>query len=442
MAKNKPIPIQYPPLLEHQLHLAVNLKKFNFLAWGAGGGKTRASMYLQAAFGLDNPGTDNLWVDRDGKFARKTFRKFARLLPKALIADQSKMDLRYELKNGSVFNFFSGQEPDAFRGDRRHSVIFNEAAFVDPEGWTEVVSPRLYGWVLFNTTPKGRRNYTFDLWNQAGNNPEFWYRSQIPSTANPANAEAVISAKQTMVDALYRQEILAEFISDFGQFFAPHAKCWTGRFEPYDPKGKYAAGLDYGKVNDYTAFAILRIDVLPRRFVAFGRLPHMDYTAQEPILDAVLKKFGNPKTLADASEEVMNELLRNRRCNVEDFHFLSTTKQYVMNGLRVVMEKGEVTMPPSAKRIRTLKEDGIVIPCPDISVYTKEQKQATEWLDDEIEFFEPYIQGGMLKFGARGNHHDDILAAMMLANESANRVMQGATGGVIVVSSGGKGRKF
>lgn len=437
------IPIRFPELYPHQATLAQNLKRMNFLAWGAQAGKTRSSLYLLAAHALDRKATDNAWIDRDGKFARDAFRKIGVLLPKELIADKSKMDLRYELVNGSVLSFFSGLEPDAFRGKSRHAVIFNEAAFIKEEGWTEVIAPRLRGWALFNTTPKGRRNWTFKLWNEAGNKPELWYRSHFPTTANPSiSASQIAAIKATMADALFRQEILAEFISDFGQFFNPHPKCWVGRFEEYDPKGTYAAGLDYAKVSDYTAFAILRIDTFPRRFVALGRLPHMDYTAQEPILEAKLKQFGNPQTLADASEEMMNERLQARGCRVEDFHFGEASKQYVMNGLRVAMEKVEVTMPPSAKRIAAMRGDGIAIPYPDISRYTAEQQQAAVWLDDEIEFFEPYIRAGRLQFGARGSHNDDILAAMMLANESANRVMAGSSGGVVLVSSGGKGKRF
>ena len=435
--------IRFPGLLEHQQHVIQNLKPLNALVWGAQCGKTRISLYTQGAYLFDHKGSDNIWIDRDGKFARDAFRLAGALLPKELIKDKSKIDLRYELVNGSVWSFFSGLEPDAFRGKTRHSAVFNEAAYVKPEGWKEVIAPRLRGWALFNTTPKGRRNWTFtDIWADAGAKPHLWYRSQISSVQNtfiPDWQKALW--KETLTDSLYRQEILAEFVSDFGQFFSPHPKCWTGRFESYDPNGRYAAGLDYAKVNDFSAYAIIRIDTFPRRFVALGRLPHMDYTAQEPILERTLKQFGNPTTLADASEEMMNERLRKLLCKVEDFHFGATSKQYVMNGLRVVMEKGEVTMPPSAKRIRALKDEGIIIPYPDINVYSREQKQNADWLDDEIEFFEPYIQGGVLKFGARGTHHDDLLAAMMLANEAANQSMQGASGG-IVVSSGGRGRKF
>src|SRR5579885_2843206 len=128
--------IRFPPLFEHQQPLvAGSLKRLNFLAWGAQCGKTRVSAYLQAAFALDVAGTDNVWIDRDGKFARDAFRKFGVLIPRELVKDRSKIDLYYKLANDSEISFFSGLEPDAFRGKSRHSAVFNEAAFIREEGW-------------------------------------------------------------------------------------------------------------------------------------------------------------------------------------------------------------------------------------------------------------------------------------------------------------------
>jgi hypothetical protein len=442
--KNARVQIRFPALFDHQLPLITgSLKRLNFLAWGAQGGKTRVSSYLQAAYALDVGNTNNVWIDRDGKFARDAFRKFGALIPKELIKDASKIDLYYRLANDSEISFFSGLEPDAFRGKTRHTAIFNEAAFLKAEGWHEVIAPRLRHWALFNTTPKGRRNWTFPLWTEAGNHPENWFRSHYPSTANPKIPPSVIAEiKRTMADSLFRQEILAEFISDFGRFFNPNPKCWTGKFEPHDPKARYAAGLDWAKHKDYSAFAILRVDTFPRRLVCFGRLPHMDYTAQVPILDRIFKGFGNPNILADSSEDTANELMIQRGCRLEEFVFSQSSKQYVMDKLRVALEQTELLMPPTAKRIKELKDDKIVIAYPDINVYTEEQTQAATWLDDELEFFEPYLRGGRLQFGARGTHNDDLLAALMLANEHASRVLSGMTSGVIHVSTGGAGKRW
>jgi len=47
-----------------------------------------------------------------------------------------------------------------------------------------------------------------------------------------------------------------------------------------------------------------------------------------------------------------------------------------------------------------------------------------------------------LQFGARGTHNDDLLAALMMANEGANRTLEGSFGGVIHVSSSGRGKRW
>lgn len=437
----------FPKLLDHQQEALDNLKALNWLCWGAQGGKTRLCMYAQTAFALDVPRTDNIWIDRDGKFARDAFRLAGALYPADLVRDKSKVDLRYELVNGSVHSFFSGLEPDAFRGKTRNSAVFNEFAFLPQaaaeSSWREVIAPRLDGWAIFNSTPKGRRHFSFELWVEAGNQPDLWQRSHYPTTANPRISAARIEmARRILSESQFRQEILAEFVSDFGRFFNPNPKCWTGKFESHDPKGKYVAGLDWAKHKDYTAFAILRIDTFPRRLVHVGRLPHLDYTAQVPILAAMFQKFGNPPILADASEDTANELMQRAGCNIEEFVFSQSSKQYIMDKLRVAVEQAEIVMPPSPKRVKELQEEKIAIPPADTSAYTQEQLQATMWLDDEFEFFEPYLRGGRLQFGARGAHHDDILAALMMANEKASRVLSGAAGGIVHISSGGRGLRM
>jgi len=58
-----------------------------------------------------------------------------------MIAEESRVDLYYRLTNGSTWSFFSGLEPDAFRGERRSAAVFNEASFIPLEAWQEVIHP-------------------------------------------------------------------------------------------------------------------------------------------------------------------------------------------------------------------------------------------------------------------------------------------------------------
>lgn len=427
MAQKKTFDIQFPFLLEYQKPVINDPRPFKVLNWGAQAGKTRVSLYRQAAWNVSVGNTRNLWVTRDYKFAKEEFRLAGALLPKELLEERNKSDLFYRLKNGSSWWFYSGLEPDAFRGWKWNSAVFNEAAYCKPEGWTATVSPRLRGWAIFNFTPKGRRNWTFtELWHKAGLDPNNWLRSHVTSYDNPTNKPKELAlARGLMSDALFRQEILAEFISDFGQYFNPKPICWTGKFEPYHQGARYVAGLDWAEIRDFTALAIMRIDVLPRRLVYFERLPHMEYTAQIAPLVARLKQYGNPPCFADASESTANQLMRQAKAKVEDFHFTAQSKPFICDQLRVVFEQGQILMPSQE------------------AAATEEQRLQAQWLADEISFFEPHFVGGRLVLGTRGEHHDDILMAMAMANEKARAILPGGDDqGFAYLSVNGRGRRF
>ena len=415
-------------------------ERHKVLCWGAGCGKTRVCLYTQAAYVLSGPPGPSAWVTRDGKFARDEFRKAGKLLPKELVEESSRMDLCYRLRGGAEWWFYSGLEPGAFRGKQWRSAVFNEASYCVAEGWTEAIAPRLVDWAVFNFTPRGLRNWTFgDLWQRA-TGPS-WWRSQLPTTANPTiTPERIDEFRQVVSDAQYRQEILAEFVSDFGRYFNPAPAFWGGAFEPYDKAARYAAGIDWAKYQDYTAWAIMRTDTLPRRLVHFGRLPHIDYTAQVPLLVKELKAYGNPPAFADASEETANELMKAAGCNVERFPFTAQSKQHLCDQLRVAVEKADLIAPATPERLGQLRGEGNVI-SPRADRRTSEQERAARLLADEFEYFEPYLRSGRVVLGARGEHHDDLLAAAMLALEAARRGI-GAVPEVYVVTAGRGGRKF
>jgi len=436
--KNK-LRIRFPELFEYQKKALYDPRPFKVLDWGAQSGKTRFSLYTQAAFVLSSGVTagENLWVTRDGKFARDEFRLAGALLPKEFIRESNRSDLFYRLTNGQSWWFYSGLEPDAFRGRKWTSVVFNEASYCRPEGWTEVVAPRLRGWALFNFTPKGLRNWSYtELWQRAAQESARWFRSTVTSFENPTNPrENLEEARRHMPDAAYRQEILAEFVSDFGQFFSPAPRCWQGAFEPFEPKARYAAGLDWAKIRDFSALAIRRIDVFPHRLVYVERLPHMNYTEQVPIIANRLKAYGNPPCFADSSEATANELLQNVRVNVEEFAFTGPSKQHICDAQRIEFEQAAISMPATESKIRGLVEQGLLPVGTKIRPMTEEQAVAAAILEDEIASFEPYLQGGKLKLGARGQNHDDVIIAVMLSGEAART---GGGSGLPFMSVAGK----
>lgn len=429
--------IEFPNLFPYQKEVLTDPRKYKVLCWGAQSGKTRFSLYVQAAYVLAVGGKNSCWITRDGDFARDEFRLAGNLIPQGFLLEKpNRSALIYRLKNGSTWRFYSGLAPDSFRGKSWGSVVFNEASYCDRTGWYDVIAPRLRDWVIFNFTPKGQRNWTFDLWRQAGNRSHRWFRSQVSSFANPTIAPEILEEwKYLFPDSSYRQEILAEFVSDFGRYFNPKPKCYTGKFEMFQSGARYSAGIDWAKTQDFSALVIRRIDTVPHRVVHFQRLQHMDYTAQIPVLAPNLKEYGNPACLADSSEAAANELMRAAGCRVRDFVYSKASKQHICDELRIEFEQATVVFPGRSSRVREFVKEGKLPAGTEVPHYGDKEARQVEFLDDEIEYFEPYIQGGSLQLGARGEHHDDVINALMLSGEAARTGASQAVhggGGLIV----------
>lgn len=124
-------------------------------------------------------------------------------------------ELTVTLPNGSRIRLFGADNADALRGMGFNGVVIDELADIKPGVWAGVVRPALsdrHGWCLFIGTPRGLDQFS-DLYNYAtaGSDPEwasFIFRADETNIIDPAE---LASAKLTMSDALYRQEMLCDF---------------------------------------------------------------------------------------------------------------------------------------------------------------------------------------------------------------------------------------
>jgi predicted phage terminase large subunit-like protein len=126
-----------------------------------------------------------------------------------------------ELPNGSVIEFKSADNPDSLRGEGLTGLVIDECAQIKEEAWTESLRPALSdkkGWVIFIGTPK-KRNWFFHLWKRA-ESLENWSRFAFTTYDNPyIDKNEIDEAKKVMSEREFRQEYLAEFVSDEGFIF-------------------------------------------------------------------------------------------------------------------------------------------------------------------------------------------------------------------------------
>jgi hypothetical protein len=111
-------------------------------------------------------------------------------------------------------SFKSGENFEDLRAETLSGLIIDECRQQDPKLWTMVTRPMLAkykGWADFYSTPNGY-DWFYDLYQSAKTNPEEWECFTSPSTeAWWWTPEEIESARRSMSEAQFAQEIMAEF---------------------------------------------------------------------------------------------------------------------------------------------------------------------------------------------------------------------------------------
>lgn len=123
-------------------------------------------------------------------------------------------ELSITLKNNSTISLKGTENYDSIRGVSLSAAVFDEFAFMDPDVW-DVVRPALadqQGSALFITTPVGKNNWAFDLYNMQDEFPEDW-RSYTYTTLQGGfvSESEVLAAREQMSEKQFKQEFEASF---------------------------------------------------------------------------------------------------------------------------------------------------------------------------------------------------------------------------------------
>ncbi len=297
---------------------------------------------------------------------------------------------RLTLGGGGVIQVRSGHDPDALRGVGLDLAVLDEAAFMPEEVWTGAIRPALSdrrGRALFLSTPNGL-NWFHRLY-QMGLDPlqPDWASFHQPTTGNPKiPPHEVDQARLEMPDRWFRQEYLAEFLADAGQVFRNIAAVCTGRPGRKRQEGRYTAGIDWGRVDDFTAIAVF--DVARRRLVALDRFRQISWAQQRDRLQAVYRRWTPDVIWAEANSigSVNIEALQREGLPVRPFNTTAQSKGPLIESLALAMERGEVT----------LLDDPVLRG--ELAAFTIERQPS-----------------GIYRYGAASGAHDDTVMAVALA---------------------------
>lgn len=381
-------------------------KRFNALACGVRWGKS--------TFGMDCLSTPALqgfpvaWYAPSNKslaesweLAKRTFRE----------ATSRKLEDKHviELVTGGKIEMWSLENPDSSRGRKYKLAVFDEAAHARhlEYAWTRVVRQRLTdfrGGAWFLSTPAGM-NYFKSLFDrgQDVNDPE-WKSWQIPSAGNPFLPDGEIeSARADMSELAFAQEYLAQFVTWEGAVFrrimdAVELALPSAPVEDHH----YVIGVDWGKQNDYTVFAV--VDCTSHQVVSIDRSRGVDYTMQQGRLAALRDRWSfcrkdglvlsKPSVIAEANSmgTPIIDQLRKDGIPVVAFDTTNASKAAIIGELALAFERSEIKIPNDPILLGELQ-----------------QFQATK------------LPSGMTRYEAPSGGHDDMVIALAIAWEGARK---------------------
>lgn len=296
---------------------------------------------------------------------------------------------RLALPGGGVIQVRSGHEPDALRGVGLDLAVLDEAAFMAEEVWSGAVRPALSdrrGRALFLSTPNGL-NWFHRLYHK-GQDPLLpeWAAFHHPTRDNPfIPPEEIDAARLEMPARWFRQEYEAEFVEDAGQVFRHIEAVCTARPGRRRQGARYTAGIDWGRVDDFTAYAVF--DVERRQLVALDRFRQVSWAQQRDRLRALHERWEPAVIWAEANSigSVNIEALQREGLPVRPFTTTARSKGPLVEALALAMERGEVT----------LLDDPVLKA--ELAAYTMER-----------------LPSGLYRYGAPPGGHDDTVIAVAL----------------------------
>jgi len=287
------------------------------------------------------------------------------------------------------------------RGYTAQMVICDEAAFMPEEVVTQVIFPMLSttdGYAIFLSTPWGKDHFFY----RAFVNPAYHVHKVKSSECPLIKPEFLREMQENMTREAYLMEYEAEFVEALNSYFPQDLirKCVElaqklgvelyGSLEAPIPSGDYYAGVDFGKLQDYSVITVLKREGDIIKLIHMYQFPlETPYSQVIGHLIRANQKFKFRKVLVDQTgvgEPVLEEIRNQSLSNVEGLKFTVQIKEELLTRLKIVMEQNRLAIPYHRQLCTQINEQQYV-----------------------------YSKSGHLQFSHTQNSHDDMLWALALS---------------------------
>ena len=205
------------PLSETQKVVAFDQHRFKVVVAGRRWGKSTLAIRTICQVAKE-PLKDVYYIAPTYRMSRTII--FKRLKQKLLdlrwVSKINETNLEFTLKNGSTISLKGADNPDSLRGVSLSAAVFDEFAFMDEDVWFSVIRPALadqQGPALFITTPIGKGNWAFDLFNMQETNKDWKSFRYTTLEGGFVSEEEIEAARAEMSEQQFKQEFEADFVT-------------------------------------------------------------------------------------------------------------------------------------------------------------------------------------------------------------------------------------
>lgn len=379
-----------PWLADYQLEALFCPERYAVVEASSKAGKTVgciAWLAEQALLG-GRPGRHYWWVAPILDQARIAFGRMKRALPRGeFVTNESRLTIT--LPNGAELDFKGADHPDSLYGEDVHAAVIDEATRCKEDAWHAVRSTltATQGPIRIIGNVKGRKNWAYRLARKAEANEPGMHHAKITAhhaiEAGILASEEIEDARRHLPEAVFRELYLAEPSDDEGNPFGIAAI--QGCVAPLSVEPPVAWGIDLAKSTDWTVCIGLDADGHACRLERFQK-------SWQDTIRTIRDLVGTTPALVDSTGvgDPVLEALQTARQNFEGFKFSQPSKQQLMEGLAVAIQRGRVAYPA-----------GVIVA--------------------ELEQFEyAYTRTGV-HYSAPEGVHDDAVCALALAVHKASR---------------------
>jgi len=338
------IKYQRPPLYPKQEDAIFGEQRYAVVEGATKSGKTVACIAWILEQALHGKAGQNFWwVAPVYSQTKVAFRRLKRGLPPHLYVT-NESELTVTLLNGSIVRFLSAEKPDALYGEDVFAVVLDEATRMRQESWFAIRSTltATRGKVRIIGNVKGRNNWAYRIARRAEQGEEGWHYAKITAydaiDAGILDESEIAQAKAQLPEQIFNELYRAIPSEDGGNPFGQSniQKC-IGPMASSEP---VVFGVDLAKSVDWTVAVGLDKTGAVCSFDRF-QLPW-----EETIL-RLSRLIGDTHAIVDSTGvgDPVVERLQRHLPSVEGFHFSSSSKQKLMEGLALAIQGQHVTYP-------------------------------------------------------------------------------------------------